>query len=180
MINYGDYSGYRGMHALEICNGASWNAGYEDYTPDVYDDLLRLGKRIVCVAGDDNHGNPNGASERNLHDFFHAFTMIKAEKLEYKTIMGALLDGNCYASMGPEIHELYIEDGRVYIKCSPAESIIITRGIRGSRAIRAKAGECISEASFPVEQKDIYFRLAVRDRDGRYANTCAYFTDTVL
>ena len=35
--------------------------------------------------------------------------MIKAEKLEYKTVTKALHDGNFYASMGPEITELYLE-----------------------------------------------------------------------
>ena len=178
MMNYSDYIGFEGLNALEICNGGSWNAGYDDYCPEVYDDLLRAGKRIGCVGGDDNHGN--ATPERDLHDFFHAFTVIKAEKLEYKEVTQALLDGNYYASMGPEIHELYVEDGIVHIKCSPAACITINKGIRGARAIRSKNGELLTEASFKIEPKDIYFRLTVDDGSGKCANTNAYFTDEIF
>ena len=178
--NYGDYSGFEGMHAMEMCNGNSYISGYGDYNPEVYDDLLRQGKRIYCIGGDDNHGNANNNGERNPWDSFHAFTVIKADSLDYKTVTRALLDGSFYASMGPEITELYVEDGRVHIKCSEADKIVFTSGRRNARAIYARDDAPLTEASFPVAPEDVYFRLTVTDKSGKHANTNAYFTDKVI
>ena len=176
--NYGDYSGFEGMHAMEMCNGGSYTCGYGDYNPEVYDDLLRQGKRIYCISGDDNHGNGN--KSRTPWDFFHAFTVIKAENLEYKTVTKALLDGNFYASMGPEISELYLEDGKVYVKCSEAVRVTYTTGRRKSGAVRARDGKLVTEASFAVAPEDVYFRITVTDANGKHANTNAYFLDEVM
>ena len=106
--------------------------------------------------------------------------MIKAEKLEYSAIIDALDNGNFYASEGPEITELYLEDGKVIIKCSEAAEVTYTSGRRKSGIVKAKAGEALVEASFPVVPEDVYFRLTVIDKTGRHATTNAYFTDEVL
>ena len=38
--NYTDYMAYDGMNAMEIFNYGSWEAGYPDYVPHVYDEWL--------------------------------------------------------------------------------------------------------------------------------------------
>ena len=103
-----DYSGYEGMHAMEVCNWGCVVDGYDDYVPQVYDDLLRQGKRICCIGTDDNHNA--------IEDSFGAFTVIKAPELSYRAITQALQDGHFYASQGPEIHELWVEDGYIHIR----------------------------------------------------------------
>ena len=103
--------------------------------------------------------------------------MIKAEKLDYRTITKALENGEFYASMGPEIYDLYMEDGRVYITCSPAKRIMMNTGVRRAKCVWAKEGETLTEASFEVKPDCGYIRLAVMDERGRYANTQAYFLD---
>ena len=55
---------------------------------------------------------------------------IKADKLEYRTITKALEDGHFYASQGPEIHDLWFEDGMIHVTCSPAERVLLTCGRR--------------------------------------------------
>lgn len=178
MESYPEYSGYEGMDAMEMFNGGCLNAGYNDYNPDVYDDLLRQGKRIYCIGTDDNHGSKQ--EERRYWDFFRAFTVIKAEKLEYGAVIDALDNGNFYASEGPEITELYLEDGKVHLKCSGAAQISYTSGRRKSGIVKAKDGVAVTEASFPVVPEDVYFRLTVTDQNGMHATTNAYFTDEVL
>ena len=75
-------------HKCETMNGGCLNNGYEDYNPRVYDDILRTGKKIFAVAGDDNH---NGApDDSRFSDSGHAWTVIKAEKLEYRTVTKAM------------------------------------------------------------------------------------------
>lgn len=178
MEGYPEYSGYEGMDAMEMFNGGCLNAGYLDYNPDVYDSFLRQGKRIYCIGSDDNHGSKN--PERRLWDFFRAYTVIKAEALEYGAVIEALDNGNFYASEGPEITELYLEDGRVYIKCSEAAEVTATFGRRKPGIVLPKDGRLVTEASFPVDAEDIYFRLTVTDASGRHATTNAYFVDEIM
>lgn len=174
--NYEQYTRYLGMHAMEICNFSSYLGGHDEYNPNIYDDILRKGNRIYAVAGDDNH------SVKPYYGAFGAYTMIKADKLEYRAITKALEDGNFYSSLGPEIYELYVEDDTVHIKCSPAKRITMNVG-QYLRACRKedRDGGLVTEASFKIERDDdIYFRLTVIDEYGRPANTNAYFCDEVF
>ncbi len=170
--NYGDYSNYEGMHALEICNYGSTVLGYNDYNEKEYDDLLRCNKRIFAIAADDNHNKRN--------DSFGAFTMIKADKLEYKTVTDALVNGNFYASQGPEIYDLYFEDGKVYVKCSNAKTIRLNTAVRVLKLENAEDGNFVNEACFEIEENYGYIRITVIDKDGKCANTNAYFTDELF
>jgi hypothetical protein len=114
--SYPEYIGYNNMHAMEIVNGACVKMGYNDYNERVYDDMLRSGKRIFCISTDDNHA---------VADRFGGFTMIKADKLEYSAITDALVNGNFYASEGPIINSLWIEDDVLHIECSPVYKIAV-------------------------------------------------------
>ncbi len=173
--DYRDYAHYDGMHALEVYNYSSYVAGYEEINSRVYDDILRTGKRIFCVGGDDNH---NGVPLDSVRcDSFGAFTVIKAEKLEYTAITDALLKGNFYASMGPEIKELYYEDGKVFIKTSPAERIIMHCGCRRASVMIREKGQKLVSASFAVPEDAIYVRFSVEDKHGKRADSNAYFLD---
>lgn len=169
--NYENYIGYEGMNAMEICNFGCVAAGYPDYNPMVYDDILRSGKRIFCIAADDNHNH--------IEDSFGGFTVIKAEKLDYETVTNALKKGDFYASQGPEIKELWVEDGKVHITCSPAAEIYFTTGVRKAEKVTAKDGESLTEAEFKILPEYNYIRLTVVDHTGKPANTNAYFTDTI-
>ena len=61
MENYSDYMGYHGMHAMEICNFGCVEAGYMDYCPREYDDILRGGERIRTAQADHGDGSRHGA-----------------------------------------------------------------------------------------------------------------------
>jgi hypothetical protein len=176
--NYTYYSKYHGMHALEMFNGGCIRGGYEEYNPRVYDDILRTGKKIFCVGGDDNHnGYPD---DSRYSDSGWAFTVIKAEKLEYRTITKAMEAGNFYASEGPEIHELYVEDGMVHVKCSPADRIFCTYETRAAGYVLAENDVFLTEASFDVNPELGYFRITVVDEKGKHACTNAYFPEDII
>lgn len=169
------WSQYEGMDAMEIYNHASMVMGYEDYVPRVYDAMLRQGKRLYCLATDDNHNY--GTPDTRTWDSLGGFVMIKADRLEYRTVTRALQDGHFYASNGPAIHSLWIEDGEVHIQCSEAEKIFMTTA-RRRRAMRwAEEGETVTEAVFAFEMNDIFIRLTVLDHRGRFAETNAFFVD---
>ncbi|MBQ8427358.1 MAG: hypothetical protein IJX16_06350 [Clostridia bacterium] len=176
--DYRQYSQYEPLDAMEICNYDSYKSGIEEYNPRVYDDILRTGKRISCLSVDDCHGGYPVNSVKS--DIGGGFTMIKSEKLDYKSITDNLKKGNCYASMGPEIYDLYYEDGYINITCSPVSLIALTTAGRRADRVYDEDGNGVTKASFKVLEEDYFVRITLRDKRGLRANTRAYFVDELL
>lgn len=175
--NYSVYSQYKGMNAMEIFNWAGFRAGYDEATPSVYDDLLRLGNRISCIAADDNHNG--GVPGSRSYDSFGGITYIKANSLKYKDVTDALVAGNTYATEAPEIYDLWIEGDTVHIECSPADKITLYTGVRRADVIYDE-GEPLTSWDVKVRPEDVYVRLTVYDKTGKRAWTRAYFTDELF
>ena len=176
--DYSDYINYSGMHAIEMYNYLSTIQGPDDINSRVYDDILRSGKRIYCIGGDDNHnGRPR---DHRRFDSFGAWTMICPEKLEYTSVTDALTAGSFYASMGPEIKSLYVEDGKVYIETSPAESIVMMSNIRRWGSVHREKGKRLTRAEFKLPLDASYVRFTVIDKNGKRADTNAYFIDDII
>lgn len=176
--NYSDYMGYHGMNAMEIYNGGCIAAGYDDINLHEYDDILRGGERIYAIGADDNH---NAHPDDSRHtDSAIAWTMIKAPDLDYKAVTSALERGHFYASMGPEIKALYVEDGVAYIKTSPADRIVMTTGGRRRSIVYREAGKTLTGARFKIPADAYYVRFTVYDKYGKRADTNAYFVDEIL
>lgn len=165
---YGEYIRYDGMNAMEIYNHECNMTGYPAYVPTIYDDMLMSGKKIFAIAADDCHKKSSACG---------GYIMIKAGSLDYEVITDAIDRGNFYASMGPEIKDLYIEDFKVHISCSDAIAISLYTGARKAEAVYAEEGEILNHASFPIDETYKYIRITVRDVYGRYANTNAYFLE---
>lgn len=170
LADYSMLSQYQGMHALEIHNTGCGTGGFDEYDPALLDAMLRNDQRVFCVAADDNHG------ERSQ---FGGWCMICAERLDYRTVTKAMEDGHFYASTGPEIKELWFEDGNLHITCSPAAKIVASFGIRKKVCLR-KSDTDLTEAVIPVDKEDIYVRVTVWDDDHNHADTNAYFTDELF
>lgn len=173
--NYNEYMNYHHMHAMEIANYISQVDGYDEYNPRIYEDMLRGGERIFCIAADDNHNHHGTTPETG--DSGGAWTMIKAESLDYRTVTKAMEAGNFYASQGPEIHELWIEDGYVHVTTSDAAMISFAYEDRRVDVVRAKPGDSVNAASAKLNPISGYVRVTVKDHNGKYANSNAYFLD---
>ena len=166
MESYPEYMAYEGFDALEVVNYGAVSAGYLDENLHVLVDMIRAGKHPFVTASDDNHNN--------RPDSFGGFTMVKAPSLTYGEVFDALMRGDCYASEGPLIEELWVEDGRVRVKTSPAASIVYYTDIRCTKIVEAAAGEAVAEASFEIGALEKTFFLVVRDEKGKFACTRAY------
>ncbi len=173
--NYNDYMAYDYMDAMEIFNNNCFVDGYDERNSKVYDDMLKGDKRIGCVATDDNH-NP-------AHDGFGGYTMIKADSLDYDSIIASLYAKNYYCSEGgPAIKELYIEDDCVHIEFENARECYVTTAARmwidGRKAISPDGN--LTHHCFTMNPRDTYFRLTVVGMDGKCSWTNAYFYNDLL
>ncbi len=166
--NYEVYSKYDGMNAIELINGSSINEGFVEHNYQVFDDLLLQGKHIGAIGGDDNH---------SMNDAFLSYTAIRAESLTYEAVAAALQTGNYYASEGPEIKSIYVEDGRLFIETSAAKSIVFTTGIRRALKVWNRNGSAVKKGVFDLTEKDRYVRMTVTGLDGSMAYSNAYFVE---
>ena len=123
------------------------------------------------------------------------FSRLYREKYRDKTnqyiveginlIEEALKNGAFYASTGPEIYELYLdeEDGemKVTIRTSPAVGIYCSTATRRRyRKLMDENGNALlTEATFRIDPEDFCFRISVKDERGDHANTRMFFLDEI-
>lgn len=174
-----DYLAYDGFFAVEVYNHSCFmDVGLNEENLNVYDAMLRAGKRLYCTCNDDNH-NRRGL-DPDLTDSFGGFNMIKAPELSYAAVMRALENGDFYASCGPEIYEMYVESGCLHIRCSPVRDILLGTSGRKGACVHARKGETVTEAVFELKDYYRYFRVTLIDREGRKAFSRAWFRDQLL
>ncbi len=94
--------------------------------------------------------------------------------MTYEAVTGALLRGDFYSSMGPEIYSMSVEDGRLEIKTSPVEKIYVITSGRNCHKKVAVSGQTITDAAFQLDGTEGYVRIQIRDGQGRYACSNAY------
>lgn len=167
------FGDFEGLFAMEIYNHDSYICGYNEYNPALYEEMLRRGHWLSPIAADDCHGN---LPDDHPHcGRYGGFVMIKASELKYDAVISALEKGDFYASTGPTIEELYVEDGVIHIKCSPVKEIAMQTHHRpmGGRYI-AREGEYLTEATFKLPNEQPFFRFDIIDERGHHANTRAY------
>ena len=178
--NYPDYCGLEGLWGIEVYNTSCVVEEMPDTTVP-FDDLLRLGRDVFPICSDDAHIEP---------DLFGGWTTVKADSLDYDAVIAALLAGSFYSSTGPEIRELYVEDGILTLKTSEARRVRVISDWRSYSAARsifpAREGDDFV-ARFPIGGlldkyragtdpgwRDSYFRIEVEGQDGTRAYTRAF------
>lgn len=173
MITPDFFGKLKGLFSLEIMNQCSFYFA-NDYSPNMYDTALRMGNRIGCIAGDDNHCARIYDDKGDPRPW--ACTVIKCDKLDYASVINALKNGNYYVTQGPEITSLYIEDGKIHFSCSDVKTISLHSKDRHWAVREAPVGEYLNGAVLDVPDDD-YFRIEAVDGYGRHACTRAYFLD---
>ena len=169
---YPDYAGLKGLWAMELRNsGAAISMGMD---LNNHQDLLELGNRLCPLGTDDMH---------EVVYALDAWIMVGAKQLTYDSVIEALEKGDFYASCGPEIHSLTLEDGKITVASSDAARICLYSQCRFDKRIFAKPGQVLNSGEFDVTQwleksaddPDAFLRVTVYAPDGTYAATRAYW-----
>ncbi len=176
-----DYIDLKGLWGVEVYNHGSFVDGYVE-TAFPADEFARKGEKIVLSCTDDAHA---------LKHMFGGWVIVNAKSLAYDDVFTALKNKDLYSSTGPAIEEIYIEDGFLYVKTSPAKRIFLTSERRFSRAQSAVEG-LISEAKFDItpyienskkcgsDLDKCYLRITVYDEKGQFAYSRPYFFDEIV
>ena len=147
-------------HAVEIYNhGCEVECDRGDGAA-IWDLLLSEGRMLSGCATDDAHFRGP--------DAFGGWVMVKAESRDPDALLAALKRGDYYSSQGPRLHDIWIAEKRVHIRCSPVSRIMV---LGAGAASKQAFGPEISEASFPLARfkSGGWLRVVVADRFGRRA-----------
>ena len=167
-----DLKKLQGFWSMEIFNTSSMKtSGYAENMP-VYDALLRSGEKLFCHGSDDNHNKR--PMEDPLSDSFGAWTMVSADKLDYKSVIKALEKGDFYASTGPVIHSIVISGNEVTVKTSEAKYIRMHMTPKYAKTSYDKKGGTITEGKFKLPEDASYIYFSVTDKNGGKAYTHAF------
>ena len=164
-----DYIDLKHLHSIEVINGGT--SAMNDNTAYHYHQFLRAGYKMTLTGGDDNHHKVECGK---------AWTMIKADELSYKALIDSYEKGYCYASEGPEILSIILEDAKVKVKSSLAARTTLLSEGRYTRVVNSGA-ETHTEAEFDYNptQMGKFFRIEVRDAAGFRAFSSAYYIDEI-
>lgn len=170
-----DYLGAPSLSGLEVWNGASTQAQGTGLSDVHWDAVLQAGGRASGLGTDDAHhaGDPTG-SDAGL-----GWTMVRVQERTREAVLEALRTGAFYATTGPEIHDLYVEDDHVVVHCSPAASVTLRSGawdggrVNASDLLRDYRGETIArdqggivEARFEMPEFWNWGRIEMTTTDG--------------
>jgi hypothetical protein len=164
-----DLLGLEGCFALEVYNGSCEVLDCKGLSVVHWDDLLAAGERPGGLAVDDAHWRP-GPRDAGL-----GWVWVKAMALTQEAILDALAKGHFYASSGPQLYDVTVQEDRVQVRCSPAVIVDFVGNGRHSSRLMAPAGETYSEVSYRLRKGQRYVRVACRDAQGCWAWSNAIF-----
>ena len=170
-----DFLSLEGLDGFELYNCITANfGGALSFTPELYLYLLRNGKRIFPIGADDNHSFCLPFSHPQ-NDSFGGFTYILSDKLDYKSIINALDNGDMYCSMGPQFFEAYTQENELYIKTSEVKQIGVIGENGKASALNAVCGNTVNSFTADISDMGKFFVLHIVDTNGKHAMTRAFY-----
>lgn len=167
---------YDGCFAMEIYNNGCYQTGYCEYNQHYYDYQLNRGLEMGLIAADDNHN----VEPDPYDDSFGGVTYILADSFDYDGIINALDKHDFYASTGPNILSLVVENGTLTVKTSDAERIIFITNNHSRKVTRAKDETPVTFSQFTITDKEKWVRVEVVDFFGKRAFSRAFRIDELL
>jgi len=163
-----EVSGYLGVEVYnDGCEGSDSSNGEVHW-----DQMLNKGHVLSGLATDDVHRSPGVGK---------AWTMIKADRLDDKSILEALENGCFYASKGPVIKDFQMgEDMKIKIECSSVKRIAFRiSGAGNGKVFKAADGKDLQAAEWDLtKKKPKWVRCEVTDKDGNSAWTNPIFLES--
>ncbi len=157
LLTVADGESLDAAHAVEVYNALSAREDRGD-SWHLTDILLNRGHRLTAYATDDAHFQPQDPPG------CAAWVQVRAESLDPESLLAALKAGHYYASTGPELHDIQVEEGVITVRCSSVRKVLITGGAPGAQVIE---GESLTEGSLPVAMFErTYCRVTIEDMTG--------------
>ncbi len=166
----------KGLWGFEVFNTGCEREMLNGWADEEFMQMLQYGYYTVPTVGDDNHNRYPFDHPRG--DSFGGFSVIKAKELTYEAVIEAMKRGDCYATTGPMIHALYVEDGVLHIETDPVCGIFVRTDGRRT-AVELAHEDTLTCVDIPLErlmEQKLISVIAVNSR-GQKAITRAYLKE---
>ncbi|MBR2343287.1 MAG: hypothetical protein IKA64_03440 [Clostridia bacterium] len=149
-MSYADVTEIGEVGNIEVANGFEMIQDGYGTSDAIYELELRRGRRAYPLATDDSHrATADGGAGP---EYFHGFTVIRAEELTYGALISALDSGSFYASTGPLFHELWIEGGVLHVECSAVSGVYVHGELYSHRAAVVESEDKLTRVDINVEK----------------------------
>lgn len=169
-VSFDQIKDLRGLWAMEVFNYGCDLENDTGFAQEMWDAYLSQGTRIHAIATDDGHQLPHLGG---------GWVWVYAKDNSPQSLITSLKEGRFYSSTGPEIKQMYIEDGMLHMECSPCARIMFrTNSLwENSHFVTSQSRVPVTKASFPVDKIIDYLRFTVVDAAGKYAWSPAIFKE---
>lgn len=159
-LTLADARSIEAAHAVEIYNHGCAIGCDREGGGHVLDLLLSEQRDMTLIATDDAHFTEP--------DHFGGWTMVKAQANDPDLLLEALKRGDFYSSQGPELKNVEIREGEVFVESSAVASVIVQG--RGQAAL-AVHGASMTRTSVPLARfrGSDWLRVTVVDGAGKRA-----------
>ena len=161
-----DIIGLEGYIGIEVFNTTCFNSIAKGHSAVHWDNLLARGKQTWGFAVDDTHQHFN--DHRSI-DTCGAWIMAKLPQLTEVEVMLAIKSGRFYASNGPSIHDISVEDGKISVSTSEVKVINFIANVSGGESFTAMRDGVLTGAEYRIRGSEKYIRVECFDKDGKTA-----------
>lgn len=159
-LTLADARSIEAAHAVEIYNHGCATGCERPDGSALADLLLSEGRDLTLIATDDAHFHEP--------DHFGGWVMVKSEANDPEALLAALKRGDFYSSQGPEIRDIRVTEGFVYVDCSAVTAVTVQGVGTASTAVH---GHSMTTARVPLTRfaASNFLRVTIRDAAGRRA-----------
>lgn len=172
-LTINDIINLEGHIGIEVFNTTCFSSIGKGHSVIHWDDLLARGKQAWGFAVDDTHQHFN---DHRPIDICRAWIMAKLPELTEAEVMRAIKAGRFYASNGPIIHDISVEDGKISVSTSEVKVINFIVDISGGESFTAMGDSLLTGAEYRIRGKEKYIRVECFDKDGgtAWSNTAIF------
>ena len=173
------------VNEMLLCKGCIGLEVYNNYFQGMldaglayvhWDQIIQKNVPMFGFACDDAHRYSE--TEELVSDACGGWIMVRTENLTASDLFESIQKGYFYASSGPEIKNVVIENNKIYVETSPVKTISFKGYDTQSKYCYRKDGGLIESASYEFDEYKIYIRIQCTDAEGNMAWTNPiYFKD---
>jgi len=168
-LTFADILPLQRVDGLEVYNTTCHRGVGRGLSEVQWDDCAARGTSLLGLAVDDAHCH--------YDDLYGGWIMLRAQERTPAAIYDALKAGHFYATTGPTIESVQIDDLTVRVECSPCVEALAVCPMPGRGSSSWRAGSCREEATrfeFNLKPSSDPVRICILDAQGRRAWTNSY------
>lgn len=162
-LDASDLLAVEGLTAVEVYNYShTWRHNGKGLSTWTWDGVLGAGRTIWATAADDAHAYPGDAA--------NGWIMVRAAERSGPAILRAISAGHFYASSGPTLHDVRLENGQAHVACSPVERVrFVADGWNGDSVASLDGADSLTSAAYTLRGNERYLRVEAAERNGATA-----------